>query len=50
MNNNDGVIGRPLPFVDCKLVDLESNVDVDGAHKPGEIRVKVRITILFNVM
>eukprot|EP01035_Chromulina_nebulosa_P034336 gene34336-46056_t len=35
-----GFVGKPLPFVDCKLVDLESNVDVDGTNKPGEIRVK----------
>ena len=32
--------------MDCKLVDLESNVDINDPNKPGEVRVKVRFTIL----
>lgn len=35
-----GTVGRPLPFVDCRIIDEQGGV-VTAADSPGELRIKV---------
>lgn len=42
-----GYVGRPLPEVQCRLVD-EQEQEIKESNTPGELRIKVIIYFVFS--